>query len=125
MEAQAIFDMSPASGNRDYYAVSRVGRRQDGAPEEELDLLELVEKLREEMFAAAENLEFEKAARLRDRLKGLREEHGDAIDAPRGAKGAKRPKSGSRKAGASRPPAGRKAGGSSGRRASGSGRRRG
>ena len=31
----------------------------------------MVEKLRKEMFKAAENLEFEKAAELRDRILGL------------------------------------------------------
>ncbi len=77
--AKAILDLSPASGNRDYYVVSK---RAEGAdnPEDDLDIIELAERLREEMFAAAESLDFEKAARVRDRLKALREEHGDAID---------------------------------------------
>ena len=33
------------------------------------------------MFEAAENLQFERATELRDRLRALREEHGDALDA--------------------------------------------
>jgi excinuclease ABC subunit B len=82
---KAILDLSPASGNRDYYAVSRTKSAkaiEEIDPEGELDVLELAERIRQEMFAAAENLEFEKAARLRDKLRVLREQHGDAIQAP-------------------------------------------
>jgi excinuclease ABC subunit B len=80
--AKAIFDISPASGNRDYYAVSKSGRNGSDSihPGDELDVAELVERLRQEMFAAAENLEFERAARLRDKLRQLREEHGELVD---------------------------------------------
>ncbi|MBI4957309.1 MAG: excinuclease ABC subunit UvrB, partial [Myxococcales bacterium] len=81
---KAIHDMSPTSGNRDYYAVGRDGgpsrpRPGKGEKESEADLAEHVESLRQQMFAAAESLEFEKAARLRDELRVLREEHGDAV----------------------------------------------
>jgi excinuclease ABC subunit B len=98
--AKAILDLSPASGNRDYYVVSRSASRDENrTPEDSLDAAELAEQLREEMFGAAESLDFEKAARLRDRLKGLREEHGDAVDGldPKGKAKARRSK---------RPPAG-------------------
>ncbi|RLB62886.1 MAG: excinuclease ABC subunit B [Deltaproteobacteria bacterium] len=80
--AKAIFDLSPASGNRDYYAVSKAAPSgtDDATPEDELDIVELAEKLRQEMFIAAESLEFERAARLRDQLRALREEHGDLVD---------------------------------------------
>ena len=44
------------------------------------------EALRHEMFAAAENLDFERAARLRDQLKELRTKHGDIVSSPRGGK---------------------------------------
>ena len=78
---KAIVDFSPSSGNRDYAAVGRgpVSRADDASPRQE-DVLELVLALREEMHAAAENLEFEKAARVRDRLKQLREQHGEVLD---------------------------------------------
>jgi excinuclease ABC subunit B len=78
---KAILDLSPTSGNRDYYTVSRgkKGGDKDGAADAP-SLLDMIEDLREEMFAAAENLEFEKAARLRDKLRALREEHGDLVD---------------------------------------------
>ncbi|MEM6787387.1 MAG: excinuclease ABC subunit UvrB [Myxococcota bacterium] len=110
---KAIFDLSPASGNRDYSAVSRgldgggkKGRKRGGKAEAEQNPLEVAMALREEMFAAAESLDFERAARLRDRLKTLRDEHGDAIDTGatpargRGKKG--RGRGGARKSGARR-----------------------
>jgi excinuclease ABC subunit B len=73
---KAILDLSPTSGTRDYYAIpkggpSAAGGHGDGA----MELADRIEALRQEMFAAAENLEFEKAARLRDQLKMLK---GDA-----------------------------------------------
>jgi excinuclease ABC subunit B len=84
--AKAIMDMSPTSGNRDYYAVSKGGGGDLDNPADELDVISLAEQIREQMLTAAENLEFETAARLRDRLKALRAEHGDAVDATRGQK---------------------------------------
>jgi excinuclease ABC subunit B len=105
--AKAIMDMSPTSGNRDYYAVSKgVGGDLDN-PADELDVISLAEQIREQMLTAAENLEFETAARLRDRLKALRAEHGDGVDATRGNKrksGAGRKGTGRKGKGPSRPP---------------------
>jgi excinuclease ABC subunit B len=72
---KAILDLSPTSGARDYYAVPKGPSKGDGGKETEVDLAERIEALRLEMFAAAENLEFEKAARLRDQLRMLK---GDA-----------------------------------------------
>jgi excinuclease ABC subunit B len=70
---RAIFDMNPASGTSDYYAVPR--KRADGASAAadagDGDLAERIQAVRQEMFAAAENLQFETAARLRDELKKL------------------------------------------------------
>jgi excinuclease ABC subunit B len=72
---RAIFDINPASGTTDYYAVPR--KRAEGADAapagdaNETDLAERIQALRQEMFAAAENLQFETAARLRDELKKL------------------------------------------------------
>jgi len=79
---RAILDFSPTSGTRDYYAVGKDGGRdgRDGkkgaAPESELDLADRLEALRQEMFAAAESLEFERAARIRDQMRLLK---GDEI----------------------------------------------
>jgi excinuclease ABC subunit B len=86
---KAIFDLSPTSGNRDYYAVSKVAPASDPGDVTDADpgeIVELAESLRQEMLAAAEALDFERAARLRDRVRELRERYGEAIDEPRGKK---------------------------------------
>jgi excinuclease ABC subunit B len=95
---KAIFDMSPTSGARDYYAVPKGPPRSaaEKAAEGE-SLADQIEAVRQEMFAAAENLEFEKAARLRDQLRLLKGEgRGDeaavraVVEAPsKGARGGK------------------------------------
>jgi excinuclease ABC subunit B len=64
---RAILDINPASGTADYYPVQKVTREEARAASAE----ERVEALKLEMFAAAENLEFEKAARIRDELRSL------------------------------------------------------
>jgi len=84
---RAILDVVHQSGERDYYAVpalrsggaagakgERKGNRAAVAPETEW--VERIQALRQEMFLAAENLEFEKAARLRDELRKLQAEVG-------------------------------------------------
>jgi excinuclease ABC subunit B len=71
---RAIFDMNPASGTTDYYAVPRQRSSAPAdatTPAEDADLAERIQALRQEMFAAAESLQFETAARLRDELKRL------------------------------------------------------
>jgi len=75
---RAILDINPASGNTDYYAVPRTpasGKAPKGqparAPDPGEELRERIEALRQQMFAAAENLEFETAARLRDDLRRI------------------------------------------------------
>jgi excinuclease ABC subunit B len=99
---RAIFDMNPASGQTDYYAVPKSGAREkaDGTKAEpsEFEVLERIEAVRQEMFAAAESLQFETAARLRDELKRLQGLAGDAIPAstrgtaPRSERPSARPK---------------------------------
>jgi excinuclease ABC subunit B len=76
---RAILDINPATGMNDYYAVPRVapaGRapatnRQSPAPAREITLADRLDALRQQMFQAAENLEFETAARLRDDIRKL------------------------------------------------------
>jgi excinuclease ABC subunit B len=63
---KAILDLSPSSGARDYYAVSKAT-----SADVAINRSEEIEALRQEMFVAAEKLEFEKAARIRDRLRAL------------------------------------------------------
>ena len=112
---KAIFDMSPTSGARDYYAIPRrpgpAARAGAGAAREAADLADRIEAIRQEMFAAAENLEFEKAARLRDQLRLLKgdanmaasadEASGPARPAKAG-RGGKRPARGAPRAGRAR-----------------------
>jgi excinuclease ABC subunit B len=77
---KAILDLSPTSGARDYYAVPKGGAGAGARGDDQVDVVERLEALRQEMFAAAENLEFEKAARIRDQirlLKGDSEQSGD------------------------------------------------
>ena len=70
---KAIFDMSPTSGTRDYMAVpkNKVGNLETMKEEE---LPDVIEALRLEMLSAAESLDFERAAKIRDQLKRLRGE---------------------------------------------------
>ncbi len=68
---RAILDnINPAAGGHDYYAVSK-GANKGAKGDAEMDRSEQIESLRQEMFAAAERLDFEKAANLRDQLKAL------------------------------------------------------
>jgi excinuclease ABC subunit B len=82
---RAIMDMSLSSGQNDYYAVPKGHSQKAGAgdrkrperaatagsAEAPQDIAERLLELRQEMFAAAENLQFETAARLRDEIKKL------------------------------------------------------
>jgi excinuclease ABC subunit B len=76
---KAILDLSPTSGGRDYYAVpkGRNAANAKGPIDSATDAAERLEALRQEMFAAAEALEFEKAARLRDQIRLLKGEMSD------------------------------------------------
>jgi excinuclease ABC subunit B len=78
---RAILNINPASGAIDYYDVPRTRSGDKRPPSAEEDLADRITELRAEMFAAAENLEFEKAARMRDELRAL-EGKGDASPVP-------------------------------------------
>jgi excinuclease ABC subunit B len=100
---RAIFDMNPASGATDYYAVPKqktaTGAGAAAEPREsDHDLAERIQALRQEMFAAAESLQFETAARLRDELKRLQGPGGSA-------EGSARPRSDPPARRSDRPPA--------------------
>ncbi|MFO0553605.1 MAG: excinuclease ABC subunit UvrB [Polyangiaceae bacterium] len=76
---KAILDLSPASGTRDYLTVAKT--RVDAANlaasiQDQAAIGDVIEALRQEMFEAAEALDFERAARLRDQIKRLREADG-------------------------------------------------
>jgi excinuclease ABC subunit B len=66
-------NINPAAGTIDYFNVPKLakGDRAGKASAGEPDILERLAAMRLEMFAAAENLEFEKAARMRDELRKL------------------------------------------------------
>jgi excinuclease ABC subunit B len=71
---RAVMNINPASGTIDYFNVPKMPKDggamalgERGSP----DIQERLAAMRLEMFAAAENLDFEKAARLRDELKKL------------------------------------------------------
>jgi excinuclease ABC subunit B len=81
---RAILDINPASGTTDYYPVQKVTREDAKTASAE----ERIEALKLEMFAAAENLEFEKAARIRDELKMLEQNGGEAPPKSRSSAGA-------------------------------------
>ncbi len=70
---RAIMNVNPASGMIDYLNVPKLakGGGSGTAGEAAADLEERLSAMRLEMFQAAENLEFEKAARMRDELKKL------------------------------------------------------
>jgi excinuclease ABC subunit B len=82
---RAVMNINPAAGTIDYYNVPKVPKSgaQKRAGASESDLGEQIQAMRLEMFAAAENLEFEKAARLRDELKRLESLAGGTDAAPR------------------------------------------
>ncbi len=84
----AILEMNPSSGQTDYYAVpkghgakgggsdrKRPDRKEQARTGETTaspqDIAERLLELRQEMFAAAENLQFETAARVRDEIRKL------------------------------------------------------
>jgi excinuclease ABC subunit B len=69
---RAVMNINPASGTIDYLNVPKLPKgERTAAAGRETDMEERLAAMRLEMFAAAENLEFEKAARLRDELKKL------------------------------------------------------
>ena len=69
---RAIMNVNPASGTIDYLNVPKLPRGQGlGTDAVGPDMQERLAAMRLEMFSAAENLEFEKAARLRDELRKL------------------------------------------------------
>jgi excinuclease ABC subunit B len=98
---RAILELNPASGQADYYAVPKsstaaargaAGSKGAAAAEDPAVLAERIQALRQEMFAAAENLQFETAARLRDDIRRLSGDRPSG-DEPRRAASSTRPSS--------------------------------
>jgi excinuclease ABC subunit B len=70
---RAIMNINPASGTIDYYNVPKLkpGEKAAAGGSAANDVEERLAAMRLEMFSAAESLDFERAARLRDELKKL------------------------------------------------------
>ncbi|MCA9535812.1 MAG: excinuclease ABC subunit UvrB, partial [Myxococcales bacterium] len=69
---RAFHEMDASSGQSDYVVIPILSRAE--ADDSAQDIEDRVEELRSEMMLAAESLEFEKAAQLRDKLKALEHE---------------------------------------------------
>jgi excinuclease ABC subunit B len=67
---RAVMNINPAAGTIDYFNVPKLPKGANVLTAD-ADVSEKLQALRLEMFEAAEKLEFEKAARLRDELKRL------------------------------------------------------
>jgi excinuclease ABC subunit B len=67
---KAVLDLDPSTGSGDYVVIPVL--RPGEKPEDPANLPARIEELRSEMLLAAEQLEFEKAARFRDELERLR-----------------------------------------------------
>ena len=67
---RAIMNINPAAGTTDYYDIPKTPKNgKGGKADRTVDITEQIRAMRTEMFAAAESLDFERAARLRDELK--------------------------------------------------------
>ncbi|MBX3214400.1 MAG: excinuclease ABC subunit UvrB [Labilithrix sp.] len=71
---RAVMNINPAAGTTDYIEIPKLpknGKPAKGDVSRESELAEQIKALRAEMFSAAENLDFERAARMRDELKKM------------------------------------------------------
>jgi excinuclease ABC subunit B len=72
---RAVMNINPAAGTTDYVEIPKVPKSGKVAKGEgrdrAMELAEQIRALRSEMFTAAENLDFERAAKLRDELKKM------------------------------------------------------
>jgi excinuclease ABC subunit B len=80
---KAVLEMDPSTGSSDYVVIPIL--RKGEASSDQADLPARIEELRSEMLLAAEELEFEKAAALRDQVERLRDQL-----KPGGSKGPRR-----------------------------------
>ena len=94
---KAVLDLDPSAGTKDYVVIPILRKGAEASDDPEA-IAERIEALRGEMLLAAEELEFEKASRLRDEMLALERHLGGAArggeDAPkprgRSPKGQKR-----------------------------------
>ena len=68
---RAVMNINPAAGTTDYYEIPKIPKAGKNGKIADVDTSEQIKAMRAEMFSAAEALDFERAARLRDELKRL------------------------------------------------------
>ena len=68
---RAVMHINPASGTTDYFEIPKVPKAGKNGKIPDVEISEQIRAMRTEMFTAAEALDFERAARLRDELKRL------------------------------------------------------
>jgi excinuclease ABC subunit B len=68
---RAVMNINPAAGTTDYYEIPKTPKPGKNGKIADIDTSEQIKAMRTEMFTAAEALDFERAARLRDELKRL------------------------------------------------------
>ncbi len=68
---RAVMNINPASGTTDYFEIPKIPKAGKNGKVADVDTSEQIRAMRTEMFTAAEALDFERAARLRDELKRL------------------------------------------------------
>ena len=71
---KAVLEMDPSNGEGDYVVIPILRRGED--PSDPTEVPARIEELRSEMLLAAEELDFERAAELRDRIESLRSKAG-------------------------------------------------
>ena len=88
---KSVLEMDPSSGAGDYVIIPVL--RKGETPEDPADIPARIEELRSEMLLAAEELEFEKAAELRDQVEALRAKlQAGKRERPRRDRGRQRPR---------------------------------
>ena len=68
---RAVMNINMAAGTTDYYEIPKIPKAGKNGKVADVDTSEQIRAMRTEMFTAAEALDFERAARLRDELKRL------------------------------------------------------
>ncbi|MBW2509883.1 MAG: UvrB/UvrC motif-containing protein, partial [Deltaproteobacteria bacterium] len=88
---KAVLEMDPSTGAADYVIIPIL--RQGESSDDPADIPARIEELRSEMLVAAEELEFEKAAELRDQVEQLRAQlKPGKAKSPKRDRGSRRPR---------------------------------
>ena len=87
---KAVLEMDPSTGAGDYVVIP-ILRKGEGS-DDPADIPARIEELRSEMLLAAEELEFEKAAGLRDQVEQLRAQLSPGKGQPQRDRGPQRPR---------------------------------